>query len=94
MLCLLQDVIRFSLQGDDTDSEFFYLNVDNGYISVKKNLLDTSISQFRVGFLFISVSSEIFSLKELSYISITTQEIVVSLLRSHCQQTSLLVEII
>ncbi|XP_046579032.1 protocadherin Fat 4-like [Haliotis rubra] len=41
------DVIRYSLKGDTLDNEFFYLNEDTGYISLRKNLLSVNDRQFR-----------------------------------------------
>lgn len=47
-LTCVQDVIRYSLVGDTIDQEFFYLNEDSGFISLRKTLLTTTTSQFRV----------------------------------------------
>ena len=44
----VQDVVRYSLVGDPIDQEFFYLNEDSGFISLRKTLLTTTTSQFRV----------------------------------------------
>lgn len=44
----MQDVLRYSLVGDLIDQEFFYLNEDSGFISLRKTLLTTTTSQFRV----------------------------------------------
>ena len=44
----VQDVVRYSLVGDTIDQEFFYLNEDSGFISLRKTLLTTTTSQFRV----------------------------------------------
>ncbi|XP_041364043.1 protocadherin Fat 4-like [Gigantopelta aegis] len=66
------DVIRFSLQGDDRDSEFFYLNEDTGYISLKKNLLETNINQFR----FTVIASD-----QNKPVRLSTSEVIINIIR-------------
>ncbi|KAL8559117.1 hypothetical protein ACOMHN_046165 [Nucella lapillus] len=41
------DVLRYSLVGDPIDQEFFYLNEDSGFISLRKTLVSTKTTQFR-----------------------------------------------
>jgi len=48
----LQDTLRYSFANinnfDQVDRTFFYINPDNGYIILKSQLTETTLTQFQV----------------------------------------------
>ena len=45
----LQDELKYSLVGTAEDRQYFYLNPDDGVLILRRSLVLSSISQFKVG---------------------------------------------
>ena len=46
--CFLQDTVTYSLKGTELDRRHFYLNPDDGVLTLRKSLLSSSAMQFQV----------------------------------------------
>jgi len=47
-LCFLQDTVTYSLKGEELVRRHFYLNPDDGVLTLRKSLLSSSAMQFQV----------------------------------------------